>query len=189
MAKTIKFKCDTFGFLPETAAAGPIPANPDSYTLDGKLEWNFNTSDIVMIGDENEGYPGEYVPVEYLEKYNVPPGEYDLSDIVFPAAKITSNDIMWLTGLPTSDSDLGVYHQLVNLNLGINVEDERIEFGDIKEATKATEMLANALAAKPGAGIIDLGDLEKLGYVLVYSLFTSYPRATDGGLTPFNPEP
>lgn len=149
MANTLKFKCESYGYLDSTDHVSLVDAS-----------WNINADSIVAIYDMEQGIDVDSIPASIREKYEIP---YS-NDIVCPATAITVND----TNFFGYDYP-GEIIYVINTNLWIDLYDnEEVLVGDIKDLGATTDLLINALAAKPGNGIVDLGDLNKLGYTVMY---------------------
>lgn len=149
MANTLKFKCESYGYLDGIDHVSLVDAS-----------WNINADSIVAIYDLEEGVTADNIPASIREKYEIPFSE----DIVCPATAITVNDTNFE----------GYYYPgeilyVINTNLWIDLYDnEEVLVGNIKDLGATTDLLINALAAKPGNGVVDLGDLNKLGYTVMY---------------------
>lgn len=170
MANTLKFTGDSYGYVDNSEHVDLVNA-----------AWNIDSSHIVAIYDLEEGIGANHIPQSIRDKYGIAP----TPDIVVPAAAIVVND-------PSFE---GYYYSgeilyLINTNLWINLNDtEEVLIGDIKDLGTTTDLLINAMAGKPGNGVVDLGDLNKLGYTVMY-------MAGDGELfwrasntTPYVPAP
>ena len=149
MGNTIKFTCDSYGYIDSVDHVDLTNAS-----------WNLKADDIVMVRDYEEGIESELIPASIRDKYEIPPG----SDIYCPVTVITIND----TSFEGYTGYYGDVFYLINTNIWVDLEDEAVLVGDIKDATKTTELIVNAITARPGNGVVDLGDLNKLGYTFMY---------------------
>lgn len=150
MGNTIKFTCDSYGYLDEFEHVALTNAS-----------WNLKADDIVMVRDYEEGIPTEIIPASIRDKYEIPSS----NNIYCPVTAITIND----TSFEGWNGYIGDTFFLINTNIWVDIYDtQTVLVGDIKDATKTTELIVNAITARPGNGVVDLGDLNKLGYTFGY---------------------
>ena len=108
-----------------------------------------------------EGIYDEIIPQSIRDKYEITTPE---GYIVCPATAIVVNDPNF-----QGWDYRGEILYLINTNLWIDLYDEEeVLVGDIKDLGATTDLLINAMAGKPGNGVVDLGDLNKLGYTVMY---------------------
>jgi len=149
MANTLKFTCDSYGYIDEIDHVDLVNA-----------AWNIDSSHIVAIYDMEEGILDANIPQSIRDKYEISAS----SAVVCPATAIVVNDPNF-----NGYDYPGEILYLINTNLWIDLYDnEEVLVGDIKDLGATTDLLINAMAGKPGNGVVDLGDLNKLGYTVMY---------------------
>tara|TARA_B110000503_G_C6983492_1_gene344271 strand:- start:175 stop:675 length:501 start_codon:yes stop_codon:yes gene_type:complete len=146
MGNTIKFTCDSYGYIDTIDHVALTDAS-----------WNLKADDVVMVRDYEDGIESRRIPASIRDKYGIASSSY----IFCPLTVITINDVSF-EGYTGYSGDV---FYLINTNLW--VEDETVLVGDLNDATKTTELIVNAITARPG-GVVDLGDLNKLGYTFMY---------------------
>lgn len=149
MGNTIKFTCDSYGYLDALQHVTLTNAS-----------WNLKTDDIITVADCISGITADTIPASIRTKYGIARS----SDIVCPGTGIMIKDPTIL-----GYENVGEVFYLINTNVWVDLwNTQTVLAGDIKDATKTTELILNAMTAKPGNGVIDLGDLNKLGYTFMY---------------------
>ena len=149
MGNTIKFTCDSYGYLDNLEHVALTNAS-----------WNIKADDIITVADCISGITANNIPASIRDAYEIPAS----GDIVCPGTGIMIKDPTIL-----GYENIGEVFYLINTNIWIDLwNTQTVLVGDINDATKTTELIVNAMTAKPGNGVIDLGDLNKLGYTFMY---------------------